>query len=83
MASVYKLPLVLTSDPAGGYVVTSPVLPELVTEGDTVEDALEHVRDALKAVREIYEDEGRPFPPNLHQDPDRSPIWFEYIIDAA
>lgn len=83
MAAVLKLPLVLTVDPSGGYIVTSPVLPELVTEGDTIEDALEHVRDALKAVREIYQDEGRPFPPNLEQDPDRSPIWFEYLIDAA
>jgi len=36
--------------PEGGYTVTSPVLPELVTEGDTVEEALENVRDTLAAV---------------------------------
>jgi antitoxin HicB len=83
MAAVFKLPLVLTSDPAGGYVVTSPVLPELVSEGDTIEAALANVRDALRAVREIYEDQGRAFPPNLHQDPDSSPIWFEFLVDAA
>lgn len=83
MPLVYKVPLVLTPQPEGGYTVTSPVLPELVTEGDSVEDAIDNVRDALKAVREIYEDEGRPFPPNLQQDPAQTPIWFEHVVDAA
>jgi predicted RNase H-like HicB family nuclease len=45
---IIKVPLVLTPQPEGGYTVTSPVLPELVTEGDTVEEALENVRDVLK-----------------------------------
>jgi antitoxin HicB len=36
----YKIPLVLTPQPEGGYTVTSPLLPELVTEGDTVEEAM-------------------------------------------
>jgi antitoxin HicB len=42
--------------------VTSPSLPELVTEGDTVAEALYHVQDALAAVLELYEDLGKPFP---------------------
>ena len=57
--SIYKVPLVLTPQPEGGYTVTSPVLPELVTEGDTIEQVLEHVRDTLLALREVYEDSGR------------------------
>lgn len=56
---VYKLPLVLTPQPEGGFTVTSPVLPELVTEGDTVNEALANVQDALAAVIEIYQDLGR------------------------
>lgn len=56
------VPLVLTPQSEGGYTVTSPVLPELITEGDTVEDALAHVLDALTAVVELYEDLGKPFP---------------------
>jgi antitoxin HicB len=59
MPQVYKIPLVLTPQPEGGFSVTSPVLPELVTEGDTLEEALENVKDALDAVVEIYEDLGR------------------------
>ena len=51
--------------PEGGFTVTSPLLPELITEGDTVEDALANVRDALKAVIELYEESGRELPPNV------------------
>jgi antitoxin HicB len=61
----YKLPLVFDPQPEGGYTVTSPLLPELVTEGDTVEDALENVRDALAAVLELYQESGRDLPPDL------------------
>ena len=61
----YGLPLVFEPQPEGGYTVASPALPELVTEGDTVEDALENVRDALAAVIEIYRDRGRQPPPDL------------------
>ena len=56
MAEIFKVPLVLTAQPEGGYTVTSPVLPELVTEGDTLEEAVHNVQDALAAVIETYED---------------------------
>ena len=58
MPEVYKVPLVLSPQPEGGYTVTSPILPELVTEGDTPEEALDNARDALAAVIEVYEDLG-------------------------
>ena len=43
----YKVPLVMTPQPEGGYTVTSPLLPELVTEGDSICDALETSRMLL------------------------------------
>ena len=58
----YKVPLVMTPQPEGGYTVTSPLLPELVTEGDSICDALENVKDALAAVVELYEELGRALP---------------------
>ena len=60
----FKIPLVLTPQPEGGYTLTSPLLPELATEGDTIEEAVENVRDALAAVIETYEDLGRCLPCN-------------------
>lgn len=65
MGALYKLPLVLEEQPEGGYTVTSPVLPELVTEGDTIEEAIANAGDALKAVIELYEDFRRPLPEEL------------------
>ena len=45
--------LVLTLRPAeeGGYIVTSPLEPELVTEAETVDEAFDMARDALRALR--------------------------------
>jgi antitoxin HicB len=49
--------LVLTLEPlpkedGGGYGVTSPLEPQLVTEAQTFEDAFEMARDAIQALRE-------------------------------
>ena len=57
-----NVPLDLEPQPEGGFTVTSPALPELVTEGDSEAEVIENARDAIAAVREIYEDDGRPLP---------------------
>jgi antitoxin HicB len=80
MADLYKLPLVLTPQPEGGYTVTSPALPELVTEGDTVEEAIANVRDALAAVIELYEDVGKPLPAALRLPVNGTAIRFESVV---
>ena len=81
--AIYKIPLVLTPQPEGGFTVTSPLLPELVTEGDSVDEVLENVKDALRAVWELYEESGNPLPPDLVQDATAAPVSFELVIDAA
>ncbi len=43
---------VLPERDGGGYGVTSPLEPQLVTEARTVEEAFEMARDAIKALRE-------------------------------
>ena len=83
MAQVFKAPLILTPQPEGGSTVTRPVLPELVTKGDSLEEAIGNVQDALEAVIETYEDVQKPFPPNLRQDPGNAPIWFEGVVTRS
>lgn len=83
MADLYKIPLSLAPQPDGGYTVTSPLLPELITEGDTADEAMAHVRDALEAVVELYEDLGRPLPPNVRVDPPTEPIAFDFLVVAG
>ncbi len=47
-----KLVLTLKSASEGGYVVTSPLDPELITQAESVEEAFTNARDALEALRE-------------------------------
>jgi antitoxin HicB len=46
--------LVLTLEEAeeGGFIVTSPLDPELITQGETVAEAFANARDALQALDE-------------------------------
>lgn len=77
-----KVPLLLSPQPEGGFTVTSPLLPELVTEGNTAAEALENVRDALAAVIEAYEDLGRPLPLNAQFADANGPMWLETIVST-
>jgi antitoxin HicB len=62
MAMLYKIPLLLTPQPEGGFTVTSPLLPELVTEGESINEVLVNVRDAFETIRELYDDLGGKLP---------------------
>jgi predicted RNase H-like HicB family nuclease len=42
-----KIVLTLEAAPEGGYVVTSPMDPALITEAETVPEAFEMARDAM------------------------------------
>lgn len=56
----YKV--VMTPDETGGYVVTCPALPGLVTEGDTLEEARSMAADAIKGYLESLKQDGEPIP---------------------
>jgi len=82
MSRIFKIPLVLEPQKEGGWTVTSPILPELVTEIDDLRQLDEIVRDAITAVIELYEDTGKEFPSALITDSIKSPVWFESLISA-
>jgi antitoxin HicB len=52
----------LTPAEEGGYVVTCRDLPQLVTQGESVEEALEQAVDAMDEVFATYLTEGLDFP---------------------
>ncbi len=83
MNTVYKLPLVLEPQPEGGYVATCPFLPELITEGDTLQEAIFNANDALAAVIEAFEDLGRPLPSALQPTRPDVPVWMETVLVAS
>ncbi len=82
-AGTYRVPLILEPQPEGGYTVTSPLLPELITEGDTVEAALTHAREAFTLVLEMYQSAGSPLPAGMVEEPGTAPIRIEQLIDRA
>ena len=47
-----KLVLTLELADEGGYVVTSPLDPELITQAETIEDAFANARDAAASLKE-------------------------------
>jgi antitoxin HicB len=55
--------VVLIPDPEeGGYTVRVPALPGCITEGDTLEEALDNARDAIQLYIEDLEACGEPIP---------------------
>ena len=53
---------VFDPDPDGGYVVTCPALPGLVTHGDTIEKAREMARDATEGYIAVLVEDGETVP---------------------
>lgn len=60
-----SLMVLAEAQPEGGYTLTSPLLPELITEYDTPDELAPNLADALQAVAEFYEDDGEPLPVDL------------------
>jgi antitoxin HicB len=63
--------------------VTSPALSEPITEGDTLQDTLAHVPDAVAAVLDLYEDLSKPVPAHLRQPVDTAAISLESPVAVA
>ena len=80
---IRKIPLVFAPQPEGGYTVTSPAVPELVTEGDTLDEAYANVSDALAAVLELYAEQGRSLPQSTLVPESGEVIWSESLVEVA
>ena len=80
---LYRVPLLFSPQPEGGFTVTSPVLPELVTEGDTLDEAFANAQDALAAVIELYADEHRSLPAGVVLPTGGEVIWSDALLEAS
>ena len=80
MDRIMKLPLLLEPAEEGGWVVRSPIIPELITEIDHLDEIDEKIKDAVAAAKELYEDMGKEFPIMEIEKPIK-PIWFEAVVN--
>ena len=61
-----KLRVVLEPSDEGGYTATVPALPGCISEGDSKEEALRNLREAIELYLEPVEDDSS-FSPNAEQ----------------
>jgi antitoxin HicB len=58
----YKYTILFEPAEEGGFTVTRPALPGLVTEGDTLEEASAMAKDAIRAYIERLQKDHLPIP---------------------
>lgn len=51
--------VVIHEEPEGGYWAEVPALPGCYTQGDTMPELLENVRDAIAGVLDVMREQGR------------------------
>lgn len=59
---ILKYTVIFEPAEEGGYVVSVPALPGCVTEGDTFEEAVEMIKDAMKGYLYVLKKEGLEIP---------------------
>ena len=80
-AHQYRCTVLFEPAEEGGYIVTCPSLPGLVTEGDTLEEARAMAADAIRGYLETLAKDGLPIPP---EDPEpRGEIIKETVAVAV
>jgi len=60
---VYDFKVILEPDEeTGGYVVSCPALPGCYTQGDTVDEALDNIKEAILLCLEDMQAQNQPIP---------------------
>lgn len=58
----FKYTVLLEKNEDGGYTVTVPSLPGCITEGDTWDEAIINVKEAIQGYIDTLRDLGKPVP---------------------
>lgn len=76
----YTYTILLEPDEDGGFVVTCPALPGLVTHGDTITQARAHAAEAIELYLECLKAEGSTIPVGEEHPTDtrREPITVKF-----
>ena len=79
------LSLIFTPEPEeDGYTVTCKELPELITYGQTLDEAFKNAEDAFNTVFEAYEELGRDLPESIKRYHETEPEnALEMLIEAV
>jgi predicted RNase H-like HicB family nuclease len=64
----YTYTVLLQPEPEGGYTVTCPAQPGLVTYGETLQEARAMAADAIRGYIECLREDGEPIPRERSRD---------------
>jgi predicted RNase H-like HicB family nuclease len=59
--------VLLFRDEDGGWVVECPSLPGCISQGDTREEAIANIKEAIELYVEVLQEEGRPIPEERYE----------------
>jgi predicted RNase H-like HicB family nuclease len=65
MRQTHEFAVVLTADEDGGFVVECPIIPGCVSQGDTRDEALANIREAIELCLECQPEEGWLLPEEI------------------
>ncbi len=82
-ANEYSFTVLLEPAEEGGYIVTCPALPGLVTEGDTLEEARAMAADAIRGYLEALRKDGLPIPADAEATPESIKEKVRVAVPAA
>ena len=60
-----KYAVVIHEDPEGGFWAEVPALPGCYSQGETMDELTENVREAISGVLEVMQEQGRRPEPNI------------------
>lgn len=58
----YQRQVIIEPDETGGYVVSCPSLPGCHSQGETIDEALANIREAIELYIEVLLEDGLPVP---------------------
>lgn len=59
---MFNYPVNIEEQPEGGYIVTFPDIPEAITQGEDIDEALLYAVDALETALSFYVEGRKPLP---------------------
>jgi antitoxin HicB len=65
VAANFSFSVILEPQEEGGFTVLVPALPEVVTEGDTEQEALANAEEAIRAIVSYRRDHGIAIPSDM------------------
>ena len=63
-----KYRVLIEQDEDGFFVAEVPALPGCVSQGETRQEALDNIREAIAGYLESLEDHQEPVPPSIHEE---------------